>query len=306
VSFGQRLKRAVVRSPWMGGWVRRCLRRLLRWVPFPVTAEARIMAWMVRCTQGGTVEFCNSDGIRFRLDLREYVQARVYCYDYYEIDCVRATKNLMTAGATVVDVGANIGQYSLLAASLVGKAGRVVAFEPDPDIACHLREHIAMNGFGIEVQQYALGDKDGRQGFYPAGWAGNQGQGSLLPAESDRSGIRKSQSVDVEVKRLDDVMQAMAIGYIDFLKIDVEGYELRVLQGGEKLLQAGNIAAMMVELSPQNLGQSGDSVESLVGYLAGYGYDPFVADRKGRLLPMSLPVRADVNAFFILGGLAVE
>lgn len=254
---------------------------------------------MADFSDAGMIDYTNADRLRFCLDLHEYVQARIYCFDYYERDSVAAFRAQVGPGDVVVDVGANIGQYSLLAARLVGSGGRVIAFEADPGIVDRLRRHVAINRLSVDVTACALGDANATRDFYPSAWAGNQGQGSLLPAEPARQRIRKREALRVKVCRLDDVMAQKGVFRIDFLKIDVEGYEMHVLRGAQHMLEAGRIGAIMVELSPTNLAQAGESPASIRDCLTAYGYRPFTADAAGRLHPLSLPVQGDINAFFL-------
>ncbi|MDX8388393.1 MAG: FkbM family methyltransferase [Ghiorsea sp.] len=296
------LKVFVQRLPVLRYLAHHTLRQLLRIKSFSPVRESQMIAWVADFSLSQKVDFINVDGICFNLNLREYVQARIYCYDYYEYDCVQAFVSLIKPGATMVDVGANIGQYSLLAAKLVGEKGTVIAFEPDPDISGYLQNHIDSNHFTVDVEHCALADQNGLQEFYPPGWEGNLGQGSLLPAEKIRSGIRKQEPLKVQVRRLDDVMQAKGIERIDFLKVDVEGYEMHVLKGAQDLLAKGAIKAMMVEVSPDNLQQTSGGYEPLLNYLTDFDYIPFVANRVGVLTPLELPIEADVNVFFLQAG----
>jgi len=134
-------------------------------------------------------------------------------------------------GMTFYDVGANIGLFSLLAARLVGKDGRVVAFEADPEIATRLREHVARNGFGwIKVEQKAVWSEPSTVYFAridPAA-SPDRGLGHVVP-----TGARDT--IQVTAVSLDNYGETRPAP--DFIKCDVEGAEVEVFRGAERLLK---------------------------------------------------------------------
>jgi len=133
--------------------------------------------------------------------------------------------SLVHDGATVFDVGAHVGYYSLLASRLVGAQGHVVAFEPLPRNLGYLRRHVALNAAtNVRVIGAAVADVPGRATFEEgaSGAEGMLGPGGTL---------------DVEVVTLDSVAyDAAGVAPPSVLKIDVEGAEQRVLLGAERIL----------------------------------------------------------------------
>lgn len=134
-------------------------------------------------------------------------------------------------GMTFYDVGANIGFFSLLAAQLVGPAGRVVSFEADPEIAGRLRENAARNSFSwITVEQQAVCAEPHDVFFQRAD-----------PAKSPDRGVGRviaqpsSDTIRVRGVSLDDYSWAQTLP--DFVKCDVEGSEVEVFRGAERLLR---------------------------------------------------------------------
>lgn len=129
-------------------------------------------------------------------------------------------------GDTVVDVGANIGTFTILAARKIGPQGRLVCVEPEPENARLLAANISRNGLTwVSRVEAALDRAPGRLKLYRSG---NPGMHSLLP--------RYSRSVEVAVQTLDEVTDRFGLGKIDLLKIDVEGAELGAIAGGPKTL----------------------------------------------------------------------
>jgi FkbM family methyltransferase len=176
-------------------------------------------------------------------------------------------RRLVPQGGVVIDVGANIGQYTLLAAELAGPSGRVFAFEPDPVNAAALQRSVGRNGFGgrVELLRVAV--------------AGRSGE-AALDVQPDRTRSRlaaktgesvRAGAVQVRTLALDDFLDERGLDRLDFLKIDVEGADLDVLRGAERTLVHLR-PALMVEYEPDWLRAYGERPEALLGFLGRLGY----------------------------------
>ena len=147
----------------------------------------------------------------------------------------------ISPGQTVVDVGAHIGVFSLMAARRVGPKGHVVCFEPSPRAAEVLRRNLEANGLSwVRHHAVALAETEGSADLFVADDAGNNPAADTL---SDTPGRGK---VSVRLRRLDDVLAEEGIFSVDHLKIDVEGAELRVLDGAPRTLARTRRIAMEV------------------------------------------------------------
>jgi FkbM family methyltransferase len=148
---------------------------------------------------------------------------------YWEFWLTRHFAQVVRPGDTVIDVGANLGYYTLLAADLVGENGRVVAIEPNPDVFRRLTSSIAVNGFDGRTSArnvaLAAAGESGKRAFYvPAGEPKN-GRFIIPGEQADRLAETGTVS-EVALGRIDpDEFQR-----VDFIKIDVEGAELMVLE----------------------------------------------------------------------------
>ena len=134
-------------------------------------------------------------------------------------------RNLLAAhlrpGGVAVDIGANIGAYTLYLAGLVGPSGRVLAVEPQPAVLARLEENLALNPeLTVTVAPVALGDRTGEAAFEIGG--SNEGEGKLAQPGA-QGGIR------VKLDTLHNLMNQNGFSRIDALKIDVEGWEPEVL-----------------------------------------------------------------------------
>lgn len=153
---------------------------------------------------------------------------------------------LLATGMRVVDVGANRGWYTLLAAHLVGPTGAVLAIEPDPVPLAMLRANVRANdATNVTIVDHAVGAEAGEFRFVTE----RESALSHLARDDDDTGARDFR---VEVKRLDDVVAAYDLPSVDFVKVDVEGAELAVLEGASGLLGSPARPVLLVEVEEQH------------------------------------------------------
>jgi len=143
-------------------------------------------------------------------------------YDVWERQVIR---ELLPVGGTFVDVGSNIGVYSLWAAQKVGPRGKVLAFEAEPANYERLRENIVLNGLE-QVQPHCIGVSDKKEKLQlhlnPNGNAG----GHTFTAGVHPTG---STVVEIECDRLERLLKDANVASVDFMKMDIEGFEQKVL-----------------------------------------------------------------------------
>jgi FkbM family methyltransferase len=171
-------------------------------------------------------------------------------------------------GDLVIDVGANVGAYTLLFAHWVGPTGRVVAFEPAPDAAAGLRRHLALNALAsrVEVHEMAVSDRSGTA-FFDAVAA--SGSNALVSAAT-------ASSLDVRTTTLDEFCSAGDLRP-RVVKIDVEGAELSVLRGARRLL-ADPAVDIFVELHPSAWRTAGMTADAVAAALHALGVAPVALD----------------------------
>jgi FkbM family methyltransferase len=207
-----------------------------------------------------------SEGLRFRIDdYREYIQRNIYFMGYHEYRETRLLRKLLRPGDTFVDVGANIGWFTILAARLVGEKGKVVAFEPSSAIYDHLTANVSLNGLSnVQAERTALSDTNGTAVLTGIG-VENAGTGTILATGG-------SLGEEVPTMRFDDYCSSAGLEYVALMKIDVEGAEMMVLEGATESLHAGSIGAIVIEVSDERLRSTGSSSTELIELLRGAGY----------------------------------
>ncbi len=162
----------------------------------------------------------------------------------YEPIETELVKKELKKGDTVLDIGANIGYYTLLFAKLVGENGKVFAFEPDPTNFTLLKKNIEINGYeNVVLVQKAVANKNGTVRLYIKG-EDNIGYNTIYDTNDGRK------SIEIESIRLDDYFKDYN-GQIDFIKMDVEGAEGAVIRGMPNLLN--KTIKIVTEFSPMLL-----------------------------------------------------
>ena len=183
--------------------------------------------------------------IRMSLVPRDSVARALFLYGTYEICGTRLLQAFLCPGMTFVDVGANIGYYSLLAARAVGPAGAVHAFEPNEAVRPRLEENIRLNNLldRVYIRPQAVARTSGESAFYRSVVSDNSGLSSILPG-SGRTDVAEM----VPCVSLDDFVASLpSTRSIDLIKIDVEGAEAEVLAGGQRVLGGDDAPAIMFE-----------------------------------------------------------
>jgi FkbM family methyltransferase len=175
-------------------------------------------------------------------------------------------RRLLRPGMRVIDVGANLGYYSVLASRLVGPGGKVLAIEAEPGNFALLERNLAENGCtNVEAFQLALSDAPGRVALHTD--RSNRGNPSLVGANvPDRGG-----AVEVEAMTLDAFLAGRGAGRIDLVKMDVQGAEGRVLAGAQALLAQPGLRVLL-ELWPRGLENAGTDAGAMLRGLASAGF----------------------------------
>jgi FkbM family methyltransferase len=176
----------------------------------------------------------------------------------------RFFEKILKAGQTVIDVGANQGIFTLLFSRLVGPAGRVIALEPAPSLFAALDANCQANG-ADNVTRLAVA----------AGGVRSQGVlhcSRFNSGDNRMSGSAGGRSVAVDVVPIDELMPT---GEVDLVKIDVQGFELKVVQGMAALLDRSHGVTACFEYSPSGLGRADSDPRELLDFFLQRGFSLF-------------------------------
>ena len=204
-------------------------------------------------------------------------------YEPFETELV---KKEIKKGDVVLDLGANIGYYTLIFAKLVGKRGKVFAFEPDPTNFSLLKKNVEINGYkNVELVQKAVSNKTGKIKLYLC--EDNKGDHRIYNSHDGR------QSIEIEAIRLDDYFKNYN-GAVDFIKMDIQGAEGGAIQGMFNLLKKNNVK-IITEFWSIGLKRFGIDSEECLKLLIEFGFKLYeVNEREKKIKPVNVPKLLEV------------
>jgi FkbM family methyltransferase len=206
-------------------------------------------------------------GFRLRVDRSDWLGRHIYVTGEYEPGTTRIFKKLLRRGDTAIDIGANIGYFTLLAGRCVGDSGKVIAFEPIAEVRRQLEENVRLSGLkNTIIRSEAVFSESGTRDFFQ-GPTDHVGVSSLRTLD-DCSGIRRVTTV-----RLDDVLADEP--KITLIKLDVEGAECHALEGMVSCLERHR-PDLIVEITDRYLQSMGRSAEQLYKLLGQFGYRAYL------------------------------
>ncbi len=188
-------------------------------------------------------------------------------YRGFELEELNFTYSILEKGDTYLDIGANIGLFSLIAADKVGEDGKVISFEPDPNTYVKLLDNIRLNNFHqIETHNIGLSDKTTELNFYKSE-TGHDAWNSMVKNEA--YGVENV--IKVKACKLDEQLERIEKEKIKLVKIDVEGWEKFVVLGGKSFFKNYN-PYVMVEFTEENAFNAGYFVQEIYDLLSDWGY----------------------------------
>lgn len=224
----------------------------------PIAASDRLL--LTEAVEGRFLVVANDSGISHAiLETGSWAPADVGLF-----------RRLVRPGQTVVDIGANIGHHSVVFSKLVGEGGRVISIEPQAFLFNVLCANLALNDcFNARGYQVAFGDRDGATKMLPIDYNQEGNFGALgLSTHSDWLTGEK-----VQITTLDKFLATHAIERVDFIKLDVQTFELFVLQGATETLRS-SAPALFIEISPYWMLRMSDyDYREIYRLLADHGYE---------------------------------
>lgn len=194
-------------------------------------------------------------------------------YGIYEPYTTELLKQFIQKGDIVLDIGANIGYYSLIFSRLVGKGGKVYAFEPDSVNFSLLKKNIETNEMtNVIAEQKAVTDKTGKTRLFL----------SLIHKGMHRIAPHKDlKSIEIDTIRLDDFF-CDKDKKVNFIKIDIEGAEPAAFNGMHKVLETNKNIKIITEFNPVVLTDSGFCAQELLDLLVKLGFKFYCIDEENK------------------------
>ena len=209
----------------------------------------------------GSFRYVTRDGINYKLDISNVVDHYLY-YGNKEADYQSVLETIKKSGV-ILDIGANIGSISLYFASINSNA-QILSFEPHPDTFSIAKENIKLNTFNnIKLLNIGLGEVKDVLKLYEVN-KNNPGMNRIIAEE------KKLPFKQIEIDTLDNVMLKNNITKVDFIKLDVEGYEYSVLKGGINTLYSKPV--LFIELDDNNLRENNKCAKELISLILSTGY----------------------------------
>jgi FkbM family methyltransferase len=188
--------------------------------------------------------------------------------------------SFLREGDTFLDIGAHCGLFSALASQVIGDGGKILAFEPNPDVLPFLMTNTQRGR--VEIHAVALSDASGEAML----WQGGASDTALSSIAYELSNSKHS---TVKTQTLYDLLATLGIGQIALVKVDVEGSELKLFRGAKETLQKKSVLAFVVEFTEENMRKSGYSALQLAAQLIEYGYQPYkLATEAADLIPFEV------------------
>jgi FkbM family methyltransferase len=260
----------------------------------------RLVIVLKRLTGHGPNVEVSRSGLRWALDLNEGIDFSIWLLGAFERRTISAYTQFVRPGMTVLDIGANVGAHTLPLARLVGPDGKLIAIEPTAWASGRLKANLALNpelASHVRVRQAMLTERADVAlpvSLY-ASWPLQAGDvHPILRAQA--------KSTDgAQALMLDTLLDRDGISHVDFVKLDVDGHECAVLRGGLTMFKRDR-PAMVLEVSPYILEETGYSLDELLALLTDCGYR-LSALGSGRQLPMTpadlrqlIPEKGGINA----------
>ncbi|MFM6997720.1 MAG: FkbM family methyltransferase [Bacteroidota bacterium] len=228
-----------------------------------------------------------SAGMTFRVELSTNLGAKMFWRGAHSWPPIFVLQHYVNPGFTCVDLGANQGEYTLWMSKLAGPAGEVHSFEPSSKMLEQLRATLALNSAQaqtVTVHPFGLSDANATvELFLPqAGSAAhNEGAATVFRTSSADESLGS-----IELRNAGEALQSATARKLDFIKIDIEGSELRALRGMRERLERDR-PLILIEINRTALELAETSPRELATFLTDLGYRLNLIGTRGRLMPYS-------------------
>jgi len=251
---------------------------------FPIEHGKTRLAKLV-ALPNGCQKYTNRMGVTLQLDLREYQQRQIYLFDLYEKSTLIQLSKLIRPEMVALDVGANIGFYTLALASLC-REGAVHAFEPNPVVFSKLKQHVDLNQTkNVFLNPFGLAERPRQETLYFGD--SNTGTGNIFE--------KKEHEVVIQLQPLDDYVRSRSLAKLDVIKVDIEGCEQTFWAGAQETIASFQKLIMVMEFNDDATGRGRQDIHALFNDIIRKGFRAYLP----RAFPFTLTPAERVPAGFM-------
>jgi FkbM family methyltransferase len=227
--------------------------------------------WLNNFTEGRDFfEFILSENIKIYLYKDSYFSKLIY-YSFEETE-INFINSFLQPGDCFFDIGANIGLFSLHASTKISDIGCIYAFEPTPTTYERLLKNIVLNNFeNIKTENIGMSDSVDTVTFYISN-NGYDAWNSIVPLPE----LDNYSKITVNTTTIDNYIKSKLIKHVDLVKVDVIGWELKVLKGAFDLMSRDDAPVLMVEFTEENAFSSGYYCGELFDYVNHFDMNYFI------------------------------
>jgi FkbM family methyltransferase len=245
------------------------------------------------------IEFVFDRSLRIKLYSDDGVARLTYYFDYHEPVAFGFLERCIEPGMTFIDIGANIGVYALFASKRVGAEGKVIAFEPQVQTFSRFLENIRINEItNITAEPFAVASIEG----YVTMVCGIESSKNhtRMGTLSNHMICDNPNMYPCKCVSLDKYLYTHGIERLDYLKIDVEGFEFEVLRGAQQTLERFKPPIIQVELVDEFQRRNASSPRMVCDFLWRFNYRPFQFDEQSsKIAPVSGSKPRNGDIFFL-------
>ena len=222
----------------------------------------------------GIIKTVSFQNVKFELHIEDWIQQNIYFVGAYERAELNLLNRHLSEDSVFVDIGANFGLYSLVASQKITNSGEIICFEPFPKNYAALKKNISLNSKSYIISEnIALGDKKDELKLY---YQPNEKNLGIVSANF----MENSKTIKVDVMSFDEYVKENGVDKIDFIKIDVEGFENQVINGMKKTLELFS-PMILIEIFDEDILKSNH--HNAHDYLTRIGYSKYFIDDFGNL-----------------------
>lgn len=231
-------------------------------------------------------------GLKMFVDSRDVsIAPHIILDGVWEEGTEAVVRAIVKPGMSVLEIGANVGYFTLVMAQAVGSNGHVVAFEADPDLAQLVRDNVEVNGFIKQalVHNLAVSDVAGELRFHRA--LHHRGNGTILAGfdQTPHNPEVERETIAVRAVTLDEAIAGGERPQPDFIKMDAEGAESAIVRGAARTLASQKTRVWMFEFFPRFVAAAGDEPRAFLERFQSAGYSlSRVDERKRKLQPVTI------------------